>query len=192
MALCAAVSASRRRTASALTASLPAALRAPRPTLRCEDPAPWTELSMSSLAPSEWLSALQMAHSSLQITRRSYEQHCGQHLNFENGVRVRGRALVPPLLLCPRTPLSNTMASSTPDGACRHQQQSSSFKTGQPLKDRAFATTAFQLTDPAGPAAPRCFSTMDRPPPSSLLLKPTSTGERSRVCLFIWVFVCFA
>lgn len=144
MALCAAVSASRRRTASALTASLPAALRAPRLTLRCEDPAPWTELSMSSLAPSEWLSALQMAHSSLQITHRSYEQHCGQHLNFENGVRVRGRALAPPLLLCPRTPLSNTMASSTPYGACRHQQQSSSFKTGQPLKDRAFATTAFQ------------------------------------------------
>lgn len=187
MALCAAVSASRRRTASALTASLLATLRAPRPTLRCEDPAPWTELSMSSLAPSEWLSALQMAHSSLQITRRSYEQHCGQHLNFENGVRVRGRALAPPLLLCPRTPLSNTMASSTPDGACRHQQQIQfiqnwSASEGSRICNYCVST---QLTDPAGPAARRCFSTMDRPPPSSLLLKPTSTGERSRVCLFI-------
>lgn len=85
-----------------------------------------------------------MARSSLRITRRSYEQHCGQHLDFENGVRVRGTALAPLLLLYPRTPLSNIMASSTPDGACRHQQQSSSFKPGQPLKYRAFATTVFQ------------------------------------------------
>ena len=82
---------------------------APPRALRWAGSAPRTGLLISSLTPAEWESAPETAHIRLQGAHR-WIQHCGQHPNFENEIRVRRTASPsappPPSLLCASHPFT--------------------------------------------------------------------------------------